>query len=69
MAFRQQASKSRGTCLLNDRGGSGTVNRGLMRFRVASPDSRRISLRSAGLRAIYDGLTSVEEVLRETFHT
>lgn len=27
------------------------------------------TLREAGLRAIYDGLTSVEEVLRETFHT
>ena len=26
------------------------------------------TLREAGLRAIYDGLTSVEEVLRETFH-
>ena len=27
------------------------------------------TLREAGLRAIYDGLTSVEEVLRETFHS
>ena len=26
------------------------------------------SLREVGLRAIYDGLTSVAEVLRETFH-
>jgi len=27
------------------------------------------SLREVGLRAIYDGLTSVEEVIRETFHS
>ena len=26
------------------------------------------TLREAGLQAIYDGLTTVEEVLRETFH-
>jgi type II secretory ATPase GspE/PulE/Tfp pilus assembly ATPase PilB-like protein len=27
------------------------------------------SLRAVGLRAVYDGLTTVEEILRETFHS
>ena len=33
-----------------------------------APESGMLTLRSSGLRAIYDGLTSVEEVLRETIH-
>ena len=35
----------------------------------AARDAGMESLREAGLRAVYDGLTSVEEVLRETFHS
>ena len=35
----------------------------------AARSSGMESLREVGLRAIYDGVTSVEEVLRETFHS
>ena len=39
----------------------------LGRLRAAAREEGMVPLRTAGLKAIYDGITTVEEVVRETF--